>query len=165
VGKQRNWIPKPASEPTPKPVGKRASDSAPEPAQTSAATPAVEGPAELVPADLARRFGALVVDWILCLLIARLFGSTEGAPWLPSVILIIEYAFFIGLFGQTPGMYVTRIRCVSIHDGARIGLIPALIRGILLALVVPALIMDGQRRGWHDKAAGSMMVPVPPRSS
>ncbi|HEY1487818.1 MAG TPA: RDD family protein [Micromonosporaceae bacterium] len=125
----------------------------------------MEGTVELVPADLARRFGALVVDWILCLLIARLFGRTEGAPWLPSVILIIEYAFFIGLFGQTPGMYVIRIRCVSIHDGGRIGLIPALIRGVLLALVVPALIMDGQRRGWHDKAAGSMMVPAPPRSS
>jgi uncharacterized RDD family membrane protein YckC len=142
VGKQRNWIPKPVS---PAPVGGE--------------PPTPDAGVGLEPADLARRFGALVVDWILCLLISRLFASPERVAWLPSVVLILEYTFFIGLFAQTPGMWVTRIRCVSIHDGGRIGIIPAAIRGFLLAILVPALIMDGQRRGWHDKAAGSMMVP------
>ncbi|HEY2795377.1 MAG TPA: RDD family protein [Micromonosporaceae bacterium] len=124
----------------------------------------VEEP-EPVPADLARRFGALVVDWILCVLIAGFFAAPRQAPWAPSVVLIIEYAFFIGLFAQTPGMFITRIRCVSVHDGGRIGIVLAFIRGFLLALVVPALIMDGQRRGLHDKAASSMMVAIPPRSA
>jgi hypothetical protein len=38
-----------------------------------------------------------------------------------------------------------------------------LLRGILLALVIPAVIMDDLRRGLHDRAAGSIVVAVPPR--
>ena len=34
----------------------------------------------------------------------------------------------------------------------------ALLRGVLLALVVPALIMDEHRRGLHDRLAGSVIV-------
>jgi hypothetical protein len=29
---------------------------------------------------------------------------------------------------------------------------------VLLSLVIPALIMDSDRRGLHDRAAGSIMV-------
>lgn len=108
-------------------------------------------------ASLQRRFGALLIDWILCLLIARFFGPLRGNPW-PSAILVVEYAFFLGLFGQTPGMWVTRIRCVSINDGGPIGIPRAALRGLLLILVIPGLLMDRQRRGWHDKAAGSIMI-------
>lgn len=116
--------------------------------------------------SLARRFGALVVDWILCLLIAGLFASPYRVPWIPSAILIVEYGFFIGLFRQTPGMFITSLRCVSIGDGGTIGVVYALIRGLLLSLLIPALIMDKQHRGWHDKVANSIVVAAkPPRSA
>jgi uncharacterized RDD family membrane protein YckC len=108
-------------------------------------------------ASLGRRFGALLLDWIGCLLIGSFFGRLAGNPW-PSVILVVEYAFFVGLFTQTPGMWVTKIRCVSVRDGGPIGIPRAALRGLLLALVLPALLMDRNRRGWHDKAAGSVMV-------
>jgi uncharacterized RDD family membrane protein YckC len=112
-------------------------------------------------ASLGRRFAALVIDWVMCLLVARFFVPLTGEAWrpvIPSVILVVEYAFFLGLFGQTPGMWVTKIRCVSVPDGGVLGVPRAALRGLLLVLVVPALIMDGQRRGWHDKAAGSVML-------
>jgi uncharacterized RDD family membrane protein YckC len=141
VGKQRNWVPK---QETPSP------DVASEPPV---------GDVDLVPADLSRRFGALVVDWILCLLISGLFASPHRVWWIPSVVLVVEYTFFIGLFTRTPGMFVTGVRCVSITNGGRIGIARAAIRGVLLALLIPALLMDRQRRGWHDKAAGSIVVP------
>jgi uncharacterized RDD family membrane protein YckC len=111
-------------------------------------------------ASLQRRFGALMVDWLLCLLVAGLLGRFPN-NWAPFV-LIVEYAFFIGLFGQTPGMRLTRIACVSVVDGRPIGIWRALVRGVLLAVLIPALIMDGQRRGWHDRAAGSIMVSARP---
>ncbi len=114
-----------------------------------------------VPASLGRRFGALVIDWVLCLLVARGFADPVTDGWAPVLVLILEYAFFLGLFAQTPGMYITRIRCVSWADGGRIGLLRGLVRGLLLALVVPALIMDGNRRGLHDRAAGSVITPAP----
>lgn len=113
------------------------------------------------PPSLNRRFGALLIDWVLCLLVARGFADPLTNSWGPVLVLIVEYAFFLGLFAQTPGMYITRIRCVSWADGGRIGLARALLRGALLALVVPALIMDAHRRGLHDRATGSVIAPAP----
>ena len=93
----------------------------------------------------------------MCTLIARFFGPLPGSVW-PSVVLIVEYAFFLGLFGQTPGMWAARIRCVPVGGTGVIGVPRAALRGLLLCLVVPALIMDAERRGLHDRAAGSVMV-------
>ena len=109
-------------------------------------------------ASLKRRFGALMLDWLLCLLVA---GLWERPPqYWPPVILIVEYGFFLGLFSQTPGMRLAKIACVSTADGRPIGVLRALLRGALLAVLVPALIMDRQQRGLHDRAAGSVVVPV-----
>jgi uncharacterized RDD family membrane protein YckC len=116
------------------------------------------------PVSLSRRFGALLVDWILCLLVTFGFGvrlQTSGV--IPVAILVVEYAFFIGLFAQTPGMWIASLRCVSVRTGGRIGIFRAALRGVLLALVIPALVMGPDRRGWHDKAAGSVMVFAPRR--
>jgi uncharacterized RDD family membrane protein YckC len=116
------------------------------------------------PAGLGRRFGALLVDWLLCLLIAGLYANPRRVAWPPVVLLIGEYGLFIGLVAQTPGMWLARIRCVSVGDGRPIGIPRALLRGLLLALVVPPLIMDRDLRGLHDRAAGSIVVSVPRRS-
>ena len=99
-----------------------------------------------------------MIDWILCLLIAGLFGSAFARPWLPTLILIAEYGFFLGLFGMTPGMRLARIRCVRFTDGGVIGVPRALLRGVLLALIIPAIVMDEHQRGLHDRAAGSIVV-------
>lgn len=123
------------------------------------AGPAVEG--EFQPPSLARRFGALVVDWVLCLLVSNFFGNPLRDGWPPVLVLIVEYAFFVGLFAQTPGMWITRLRCVSYADGGRIGVLRALLRGVLLCLLVPPLLMDGNRRGLHDRATGSVVVAAP----
>lgn len=122
-------------------------------------TPPAVDPA-FTPADLGRRFGALVIDWVLCLLAAGLFASPARDAWAPVVVLIVEYAIFLGLFAQTPGMYLTRIRCVDWTDGGRIGVLRGLLRGVLLALVVPVLLMDQHRRGLHDRLAGSVVTPA-----
>ncbi|MET8254468.1 RDD family protein [Micromonospora sp. NPDC005197] len=110
---------------------------------------------------MGRRFGALIIDWVLCLLVANIFGGPIQHPWLPVLVLILEYGIFLGLFAQTPGMYITKVRCVNWHDGGRIGVLRALARGVLLALVVPALIMDEHRRGVHDRLVDSVIVDAP----
>ena len=117
---------------------------------------------ELTAATLPRRFGAILVDWLLCLLISRAFADPVEAPWLAPGLLLVVYAFFVGFFGQTLGMRLLRIRCVSIATGGPIGVPRAVVRGALLLLLVPALIMDKDGRGLHDKAAGSMVVTTVP---
>ena len=112
--------------------------------------------------SLSRRFGALLVDWVLCLLAANLIGDPFRDGWPPVLVLILEYGFFIGLFTQTPGMFIARVRCVSFRSGGRIGIFRALLRGILLCLVIPPLVMDDRRRGLHDRAADSIVVLAGP---
>jgi uncharacterized RDD family membrane protein YckC len=99
----------------------------------------------------------VLVDWLLCVMVASIFADPRRTAWPAPVVLIGEYAFFIGLFAQTPGMRLAKIRCVSVEDGGRLGLVRAALRGALLCLVVPALIMtDG--RGLHDRVAGSVVI-------
>jgi uncharacterized RDD family membrane protein YckC len=118
----------------------------------------VDGP---TPASLARRFGALFIDWIASLIVSGVFADPLRDAWSPVLVLIVLYGFGVGLAGQTLGMWVMRIRCVGVADGRPVGLPRGLLRGALLALVVPALIMDGDRRGLHDRAAGSIVLGPP----
>jgi uncharacterized RDD family membrane protein YckC len=121
--------------------------------------------ADPVRASLGRRLLALFVDWIACLLISGLFANPRTNPIAAPLVLVLEYTFFVGFFAQTPGMWLARIRCVSVLPG-REGLPPgaprAALRGLLLALAIPALLMDHDQRGLHDKAAGTRMVRVSP---
>lgn len=120
------------------------------------------GPQQAAPAGLSRRFGALMIDWILCLLVSRLFADPLTEGWAPVSVLILEYTFFVGFFGQTPGMRLLRLRCLGVATGRPVGPVRALVRGVLLAIVIPALVMDDQQRGWHDRAAGTIVTGPPP---
>ncbi|WUW43189.1 RDD family protein [Micromonospora rifamycinica] len=113
------------------------------------------------PPSLGRRFGALVIDWVLCLLVSNFFADPVRDGWAPVAVLVVEYGFFLGLFAQTPGMWITRLRCLDWSDGGRIGIPRAFLRGLLLALVVPPLVMDGHRRGLHDRLAGAVVADAP----
>ncbi|MBW4702484.1 RDD family protein [Micromonospora sp. RL09-050-HVF-A] len=126
----------------------------------AAPVPPATDPA-FTPPTLGRRFGALVIDWVLCLLVANFFADPVRDGWAPVAVLIVEYGLFLGLFAQTPGMRITRLRCLDWSDGGRIGVPRALLRGLLLALVVPPLIMDEQRRGLHDRLTGAVIADAP----
>ncbi|MFG1608362.1 RDD family protein [Actinoplanes sp. NPDC049265] len=121
-------------------------------------TPPAFDPESTLLAGFGRRFAALMIDWALCLLVGSLLGDPRTVAWPPVVVLVLLNTFFIGLFGQTPGMALAGVRCVSIDDGGAIGLAKGLLRAVLLALLVPAVIMDQARRGWHDRLAGSVVV-------
>jgi uncharacterized RDD family membrane protein YckC len=129
----------------------------------AAAAPAADG--DGAPVSLARRFAALFVDWALCAMLSALFADPIRDGWPPVVVLIAEYTVFVGLFAQTPGMWIFRLRCVAYDDGGRIGIPRALLRAVLLCLAVPPLLMDERQRGLHDRLAGSVVVAVPPPAS
>jgi len=116
----------------------------------------------VTPPTLVRRFGALLLDWILCVLVSGIFARPMVDGWAPVVVLIAEYAFFIGLFGQTPGMRLARFTCLDARTERPVGIPRAFLRGLLLALVIPALF------GWHDRVAGTALralTAVSPRQS
>ena len=113
---------------------------------------------EVQPAPFGRRFGALLIDWAFCLLVAAVYANPTKVGWPAVLVLVVLDTVCIGLFGRTPGMALTGVRCISFADGGAVGLARALLRAILLALLIPAMILDGNRRGLHDHAAGSVVV-------
>ena len=115
-------------------------------------------------ANFGRRFAALLIDWAICLVVGSFVADPRALAWPPVAVLIVLNTILIGLFGQTAGMALAGVRCISIEDGGAIGVPKAFVRAVLLALLIPAVIMDRERRGWHDRAAGSVVVrktPVP----
>jgi len=117
--------------------------------------------AAVQPANFGRRFGALLIDWALCLVVSALYADPRVVAWPPVLVLVVLNTIGIGLFGQTPGMAFAGVRCISYADGGAIGLPKALLRAVLLALLVPAIIMNADRRGLHDRAAGSWVIRKP----
>ena len=113
------------------------------------------------------RVGAFVVDAIVANLLA-------GIPYVFGVrydihvrnfavlgaFLIVEIIFEV-IYGQTLGKRMFSIRVIRL-DGrglAQPGWI--LVRTILLAMLIPAVVWDRDRRGLHDKASGTVVVIDP----
>lgn len=122
------------------------------------------GPGSL--AQLRWRVLALLVDWALCQLIAvgllgMEWGSVSGTDaFLPLAVLFVENALLVATIGTTVGHRIFGLRVVSVDgDGTRPpSFVASLARAALLCLFVPAVIMDGDLRGLHDKAARSVVV-------
>jgi uncharacterized RDD family membrane protein YckC len=110
-----------------------------------------------------RRLIAIFIDWALCSIIAAGFlgyrlGGGESSLW-PLAIFAVENVLLVGTLGSTIGHRVLGLRVIR-FDGHPAGPWRALIRTVLVCLVVPALIFDGDGRGWHDKAAGTLIVRI-----
>ncbi|MGW1888698.1 RDD family protein [Streptomyces sp. NPDC002004] len=117
-----------------------------------------EGPGSIAP--LGRRFGAIAVDWALCMLIAYgLFarGDQQAAGnWALGIFLVLS-VLTVGTLGSTPGKRIFRLRVVS-ERGGRLGFGWVLARSVLLCLAIPALIWDRDSRGLHDRLARAVQV-------
>lgn len=109
-----------------------------------------------------RRAAAILIDWTLCQLVAFAVlgarighGGVDGL--LPLAVFVVENLLLVGTVGFTIGHRLLGLRVVRL-GGAIAGPLPALIRTLLLALAIPALIWDRDERGLHDKVAGTVLV-------
>lgn len=102
---------------------------------------------------------AFVVDALLCALVAGLFTYPDPPGGWSTLVFLVAYTAFIGLFGESPGMRLLKIHCEGVADGRPIGLGRALLRTVLIILLVPALLIMSDGRRWHDKVAGSTVAP------
>jgi len=120
------------------------------------------GPGSLAP--FSRRLVAVVLDWFLCLLIATglmhyRVGEGGLGPFKPLAVFVVMNILLVGTLGSTIGHRLLGIRVVRL-DGAAAGPLLAVIRTVLLAVVIPAVIWDRDTRGFHDKLAGTVPVRI-----
>ena len=114
-------------------------------------------------AGFGRRIGALTADWLLGYLLATLVvgGDPLGTPGFNWVVLGVWFlitAAPVAVFGASAGMTAFGIRVASIDDNAVVGVPRAALRTALIAVVIPPLIRDDDGRGWHDRAARTIVV-------
>jgi uncharacterized RDD family membrane protein YckC len=117
----------------------------------------------MVTAGTGRRFLAILIDWLMCLLISGIvgFGSRSIST---LAIFFIEVSVLTTLQQASAGQRILRLRVV---DFTNYGIVPAkkiLIRTFLICLVLPAVFTrDG--RGLHDWVANSVVVRSPKLNS
>ena len=118
-------------------------------------------------AGWSRRFGALLIDWVVCSVIAIAFFYhpqvghtasvlTEPRLWTPAVFGVEDW-LLTAFTGFTIGKRLLGLRVVRL-DGQPVGLPRAFTRTLLLMLVVPAMMMDRDLRGLQDKAANTIVI-------
>ncbi|WP_185994685.1 RDD family protein [Nocardioides campestrisoli] len=140
-------------------------------------------------ADLERRFLAFVLDravtWPLYAAAAAggwlVWGrdglwATAGIVLVLALLVVVVLGAVTGVKGTTPGKRATSLRVVHHGTGMPIGVGPGILRSLvqglltlptfgfgLAALAWTALADSrGQRRGWHDHLAGSVVVDLRP---
>jgi uncharacterized RDD family membrane protein YckC len=112
------------------------------------------GPGSVAP--MTRRFGALLIDWLLCLVIAK--GLLHNPMW-TILIFAVEVYLLTAISGLTVGKRILGIRAIR-TNGGRVGFGWAALRVFLLLCVVPPLFTDRDLRGLHDRAADTVVVRI-----
>ncbi len=114
-------------------------------------------------AGFGRRLAALAVDWLLGYLIAFLITGPDALAdpsfsWTVLGVWFLLTAVPVALFGASAGKVAVGIRVASLGSAAVVGVPRALLRTLLIAVVVPPLVRDADGRGWHDRAARTVVV-------
>jgi len=118
-----------------------------------------------------RRFGATILDGLILLVPFVIVWYALNPVLGYAVYLISSIAYFTmlegGPTGQTLGKKATGIRVYDLKAGGSIGYGRAFIRyighivsGIVIYLGYLWMLWDKEKQTWHDKMAGSVVVPV-----
>lgn len=108
---------------------------------------------------MARRVGAIFIDWLACtfIVVALIRPAQSQVEYWTLAIFAAQDFLFTWLTGYTLGKLVLRIRVVSL-DGGMIAPAWAFVRTLLLLCVIPPLLTNRDLRGLHDRAANTAVV-------
>lgn len=106
-------------------------------------------------ATLGRRVWAIIIDWGAAVLISIAFFEYDSIATI--LIFVAVQIIFIPTIGGSPGHRLLGMT-VQRATGGWPGVWRPIVRSVLLALVIPAVIWDADNRGVHDKAAGTVLV-------
>ncbi len=112
-----------------------------------------------------RRFVALFVDWMIAnILVVITTGATpwdaDFVTWLPLLYWFVTVSLSTALTGASIGQHWLKLRVIRL-DRRPVGLLRGGLRTALIALVIPPLVLDGNGRGLHEVATGTVVVNGP----
>ena len=107
-------------------------------------------------------FGQRAVAFLVDALAAALIAGLVTAPELPRNWSLLSFGLitvvFLVLTGQTPGMRLLGLRLAHPRPGQRLAPWRAVVRTVLLMLLLPALVVDSDGRGLHDRLTDTAVV-------
>jgi uncharacterized RDD family membrane protein YckC len=119
-----------------------------------------------------RRFAAALIDALVVgvsTTILRVILGFAAGEGIGILLAFGYYTYFHGRTGQTPGDAVMSIRVIDFRDGtgepigygrAFLRCLVSIVSGFVLVLGYLWMLWDGEKQTWHDKAAGSVVVPA-----
>ena len=120
-----------------------------------------------------QRFGAYLIDVLILavpsIIVIVLLGNTGAANAITTLITIAYFVYFEGgATGQTIGKRALNIRVFDFRGGdgpigygrALVRMIVRYVSGIVILLGYLWMLWDREKQTWHDKAAGSVVVPT-----
>ncbi|MEI8058127.1 MAG: RDD family protein [Actinomycetes bacterium] len=119
-----------------------------------------DGPGSL--AGWGRRLGALMLDWVACLLLVRLFlpsinYGTSTSSLVTLGFFLVERTVFTSLASASFGQRILGLVVVRL-DGSPVGFLRAFLRSLLVCLLIPPLVWDRDGRGLHDRSLRTALV-------
>lgn len=119
------------------------------------------GPGSLAP--MGRRLGALMIDWMISYGLAALAlrFSVFSEHTLATAVLGVWFVLgvvSVRLFGFTPGQLALGLQVVTVDGRGAVGVVRAVMRGVLVGMVVPALFTDWDGRGMQDRLTATAVV-------
>lgn len=102
-----------------------------------------------------RRVAGLGIDWAIAVGLSMAFFDYNGL--LTLCIFIVLHMLGGLILAGSPGHLLTGIRIAPIRGGA-LGVVPPVVRPLLVALVIPAVLVDEDQRGAHDRLVGTILV-------
>lgn len=109
--------------------------------------------------SLIRRVGGLFIDWGIAVALAWALLPYEWVNLGITGIWLVLTILAVGFMGHSVGHLILGMQ-VQTLDGRPIGFAKAFVRTVLIALVIPALIMDRDQRGLNDRAIGTVLVRI-----
>lgn len=117
-------------------------------------------------APVGKRALAVLIDWFVALALAfglrygLGFGDvSQGATTTWNYVLWIVMGIVCGwLFARTPGMMLLGMGVARVDAEERVGLWRAVVRTLLTACFFPAVMVDSDGRGMHDRATGTTVI-------
>lgn len=112
---------------------------------------------------MGRRLAALLVDWLIAAGLALLglaFGAIPDTvvSTVQLVVWLVLGAVSVRLFGFTPGQLALGLQVGAVDGKLPIGILRALLRGVLIFLVVPPLFTDADGRGLQDRVTNTAVL-------
>lgn len=106
-------------------------------------------------ARLGRRLAAIAIDWAFAVVVSIAFFNYDALATL-GIFVTAQIVLLVTANGSF-GHLIMGLRVVPLAGGY-LGIWRPIVRTLLMAIVIPAVIWDSDQRGMHDRLAGTLLV-------